>query len=121
MVENSVQSIQHNMLLVNCWLTILDPTKQKTITLWYPYNMKWRRKKTLSKKLYTLFYDVESPHFYLANDVLAVATVVSVVTLILETVPALKMYESLFLTVEYIVLVLFVCEYVGRVVATKGR
>lgn len=78
-----------------------------------------RKKHTVAARLNDVFYNVESRWFHPVNDILAIATIVSVLALILETVPALKEYTSIFNTIEYTAVGLFTLEYLGRIVARK--
>lgn len=73
-----------------------------------------------SERLYATLHNPESRWFYICNDVLAVATIVSVLALILETVPALSSYTPLFSAIEYVAVVLFATEYVARLISRKG-
>lgn len=77
--------------------------------------MRWHR------ELKALFYDVQHPWFHVVNDVLAAVTVISVLSIVLETVPALAEYEAVFMAVEWIAVVVFTAEYVGRVIANHGH
>ena len=65
------------------------------------------------------FENPQSRYFGVINDVLALATIVSIFTLILETVPVLFAYKPFFIAVEWITVVLFTTEYVLRLWATK--
>ncbi len=70
------------------------------------------------KEILRMFEDPKSPHFSLTNDTLAAATVISILAIILETVPSLAAYHSLFLTIEWITVILFTLEYGLRLYAT---
>ena len=63
--------------------------------------------------------DPQSRWFYVTNDVLAFFTIISVVAIVLETVPALTKYQYIFDGIEYVVVVVFTVEYVTRWVVTK--
>lgn len=78
-----------------------------------------RKKKDISERLYNLFYTPSTPGFYIINDILAITTVASVLSIILETVPSFSEYSALFFIIEYISVILFTLEYVGRVIANK--
>jgi voltage-gated potassium channel len=54
------------------------------------------------------------------NDVRAAATIISVLALILETVPSLAPYMPLFVAIEYAAVAIFTIEYVCRIIARKG-
>lgn len=63
----------------------------------------------------------DARYFALVNDTLALATIVSIIAIVLETVPSLASYHSTFLVVEWVAVILFTLEYVARVWATKKR
>lgn len=67
------------------------------------------------------FDDADSRLFSLVNDVLALATLLSVIAIILETVHALAPYERVFRTIEYGTVVLFTLEYLGRLAVAKSK
>lgn len=75
----------------------------------------------ISERLRRLFYEPTTPGFYLVNDVLAVATIVSVLGLILETVPSLSHFSPVFATIEFVAVALFSTEYIARIIANKKR
>lgn len=60
-------------------------------------------------------------YFTLVNDVLALATVISILAIVLETVPALAVYHGTFLTIEWVAVALFTLEYVARVWAIPRK
>lgn len=60
------------------------------------------------------FDDPANGNFVLANNILAAATVISILTLILETVPSLSLYHPTFLIIEYVTVALFTIEYLYR-------
>jgi voltage-gated potassium channel len=62
-----------------------------------------------------------SRYFTLVNDVLALATVISIVAIVLETVPALAAHHATFVLIEWGAVVLFSLEYGFRVFATPRK
>ncbi len=69
-----------------------------------------------------MFEDPHSPYFTFVNDLLACATVISIFTIVIETVPSL--YEecgTLFLMIEWTTVGLFTAEYFLRLWANKKR
>lgn len=70
---------------------------------------------------YELFDDPRKPFFVYANNVLAIATLVSVATIALETVPSLQQYRPLFLVIEWGAVLLFGTEYIARIVTSKNK
>lgn len=63
--------------------------------------------------------DPRSRWFYVTNDVLAFVTIVSVLAVVLETVPALEAYTEVFTLVEYVAVAVFTVEYVARWIVHK--
>lgn len=59
--------------------------------------------------------------YTITSDVLAVTTVVSIVALILETVPALAPYNDWLLLIEWVAVVIFSLEYLGRLFISRPR
>lgn len=60
------------------------------------------------------FHDPRSRRFHLVNDALALVTIVSIVTVVLETVPSLASYRSTFLVIEWVAVAIFAAEYLAR-------
>lgn len=73
------------------------------------------------QSILAIFEDPRAKYFSVVNDALALATIVSIFTIILETVPSLARYNALFLTIEWVTVLLFTAEYIVRVWATKRR
>lgn len=63
----------------------------------------------------------KSKYFVLSNDVLALATVISVFAIVLETVPTLSSYHTVYITIEYIATILFTLEYGARFIGAKHK
>jgi len=55
------------------------------------------------------------------NDGLALVTIVSIVTLVLETVPTLTAYRPVFLVVEWVAVAIFSLEYLARLSISRPR
>lgn len=75
-------------------------------------------------KLDTLEDSLENPKskfFSITNDVLAIATVISVLAIILETVVDLSKYHLIFKCIEYGATVLFTFEYLLRIHHAKHK
>jgi len=77
--------------------------------------------KPSKRAMLNLFENPRSPYFSVINDTLAVATIVSVITIVLETVPSLYIYASWFHIIDWIAVSLFSAEYVFRLWATPKR
>jgi voltage-gated potassium channel len=63
----------------------------------------------------------KSPFFVYVNDLLALATVVSVLAIVLETIPTFSAYHSVFKVIEYAATALFTLEYLLRLHMTKRK
>ncbi len=68
----------------------------------------------------SIFEDSHSPYFAVVNDVLAGATIISIFAIILESVPSLVSYNSIFLYIEWFTVTLFLIEYTLRLWASKS-
>ena len=65
------------------------------------------------------FIKEKSKTFSRVNNFFAFLTIISILSLVLETVPALAQYQQLFLYIEWVAVVLFALEYIGRTVVSK--
>jgi len=74
-------------------------------------------KKTLEKAL----NDINSPTFHTVNNFLALLTIFSIFSLILETVPALTSYQIWFFIIEWTAVIIFTIEYLSRLYISKPR
>lgn len=63
--------------------------------------------------------DTHSRLFYLVQDFFAILTIISIVALVMETVPSLEQYGHVFLVIEWVAVGLFTLEYVGRLWVSK--
>lgn len=63
----------------------------------------------------------DSRWFAAANDILAIATVVSVASIALETVPSLAHYHGVFAAIEWSTVTLFAVEYAARLWVAKPK
>jgi len=70
--------------------------------------------------IFSAFENPKSPHYRLVNDTLALATIVSVIFIALETIPAWSEYK-IFRIIEWASVVLFSLEYVLRVWSDPNR
>lgn len=57
--------------------------------------------------------------FHVVQDVLALLTIVSIVALVLETVPTLSAYNQIFVIIEWVAVTLFTIEYISRLYVAK--
>ena len=67
------------------------------------------------------FDDPKARYFSLVNDVLSFATIVSIIAIVLETVPSLSHYAKTFLVIEWVGVTLFSLEYILRLWSAKKR
>lgn len=76
-----------------------------------------RRKKV--KNWTSVFTDQKHPYFFIANDFFALLTIISILVIVLETIPNFSQYSTIFFWVEWITVALFSFEYIVRFIATK--
>jgi len=65
------------------------------------------------------FVDTRTKLYYRVSNTLAFFTVLSVVSIVLETVPSLTRYETIFLVIEWAAVIVFTIEYVARFYLSK--
>lgn len=65
--------------------------------------------------------DINNKFFFALSDFLAVVTIVSILAIVLETMPSLQAYNSLFLAVEWATVLIFTAEYVWRFYLAKKK
>jgi voltage-gated potassium channel len=65
------------------------------------------------------FSKPETKIFHLVQDFFALLTVVSIISLVLETVPALSGYSQTFVIIEWVAVSLFTVEYACRLYVSK--
>ncbi len=78
-----------------------------------------KKRRTKKSLLHDWFYNPDTLGFKVVNDFLAFITIVSVLSIILETVPSLSAYEPLFNLIEYTTVFFFTLEYLARVMAER--
>jgi len=69
--------------------------------------------------LQAAFTDSSSRTFHITQDFFALLTIVSIVSLVLETVPSLSDYGQTFLTIEWVAVGFFTFEYIARTITSK--
>ena len=67
------------------------------------------------------YFDFKSKEFIVINDFLAFFTVLSIISIVLETVPGLVQYRAIFDFIEYFTVVIFVIEYLSRAYVAKNK
>ena len=65
--------------------------------------------------------DTHHPRYFLLSDFLALTTVISILAIVLETMPQLNSWSSWFVTIEWITVAIFTIEYIWRIVATPKK
>ena len=65
------------------------------------------------------FSKPETKIFHLVQDFFALLTIISIVSLVLETVPSLSSYNQTFLIIEWVAVSLFAIEYACRLYVSK--
>jgi len=73
---------------------------------------------TLLKKIFT---DVGGPLFMRVNNFLAAITLISILSLALETVQSLESYIYVFNIIEWSTVAIFSLEYIGRIITAKHK
>jgi voltage-gated potassium channel len=73
----------------------------------------------MSTFLHDAFNNPHTRRFHIVNDTLALVTIISIVALVLETVPTLASYHALFLVVEWVAVAIFTAEYVARLAISR--
>jgi len=68
-----------------------------------------------------MFEDVHSKIFIRVNNFLALVTIISVLSITLESVKVLESYTYIFNLVEWISVFFFTLEYIGRLIVSKKK
>lgn len=71
--------------------------------------------------LQALFLDTKGRLYRLTDNFFALLTIISIVSLVLETVPSLGEYYLLFVVVEWVCVIFFTIEYFGRLSVSSPR
>jgi voltage-gated potassium channel len=73
----------------------------------------------MKKVLHKAFVNTKSKTYYQTNNFLAWLTVISILSLVLETVSSLSEYARIFFIIEWVSVLIFTGEYVGRWIISK--
>lgn len=73
----------------------------------------------MKKFLRRTFEDTKSRSFHIANDFFALLTIISIISLVLETVPTFSNYSLIFKVTEWIAVILFTVEYLCRLFVSR--
>lgn len=60
-------------------------------------------------------------YFAATQIFIAVTTLVSILAIILETVPSLSVYHSIFVTIEWVAVIIFTVEFLARLAVSKKK
>lgn len=74
-----------------------------------------------SHRLKNVLIDTHHPYYFCLSDFLALTTVVSVLAIVLETMPQLSNYSWWFFIIEWITVGIFSVEYVWRLYAAPKK
>lgn len=74
----------------------------------------------IKKAIFSAFENQKSPYYRLVNDILALATIISVISITLETIPSFADYK-IFKIIEWSSVVLFSAEYILRIWSDPNR
>ena len=77
------------------------------------------KRKNWKQTLRRVLEDPTHKRYFLVHDFLALLTIVSIVAVVLETVPSLGKYHTVFLISEWIAVIFFGAEYIARIIITK--
>lgn len=75
----------------------------------------------MKEKLKAALTDPGSKYFFFASDALAVVTIISVVAVVLETVPSLSDHIHVFNFIEWVAVAIFTIEYLARLYISNPR
>lgn len=80
-----------------------------------------KRKHGIRALLYEAFYNTEGRLFFITNDVVAILAVISIIVLMVESLPMGITYEAELLTIEYVLVCIFTAEYIARVIGAPKK
>jgi len=75
----------------------------------------------LSDWSHRAFYETNTKLFVVVNDFLSIVIVVSLISIIFESVKEFSYYHDLFVNIEYAAVIIFSIEYVLRVIGSKKK
>jgi voltage-gated potassium channel len=75
----------------------------------------------MKQKINNILNDPRNQYFQGVNDILAITTIVSVLAIVLETLPQLKSHHTIFVAIEYAAVVIFGLEYLARIYSAPKR
>ncbi len=75
----------------------------------------------MNKFLSNAFTKTNSKTFHRVSNFLAILTIISIASVVLETVSSLQVYSTTFLIIEWVAVAFFSLEYVGRLIVSKPK
>jgi voltage-gated potassium channel len=67
------------------------------------------------------FYAPNTKLFNVVGDSLSIVIIISVLSIILESIPALSAYQYIFSLIEYVAVSIFTIEYLGRIIGSEKK
>jgi len=80
-----------------------------------------KKKKSLGQSIYSALEQPRHRYFLVINNFLGIITAVSVLAVILETVPYFSNYLPLLISIEYVTVTIFTIEYIIRIKHSSNR
>ncbi len=77
------------------------------------------KRTSLKQTLRRVLTDPTHKRYFVVHDFLALLTIVSIVAVVLETVPSLDKFHAVFLIAEWVAVFFFGAEYIARIIITK--
>lgn len=71
--------------------------------------------------LKTALTDTHNKYYFLISDFLAIVTVISIISIVLETVPSLQEHHKIFLIIEWVTVFIFTFEYIWRLFLSEQK
>ncbi len=75
----------------------------------------------MKKFLKEAFVNSQSITYHRVSNFFALLTIISIISLVLETVPSLDKYSKIFFVAEWVAVILFTGEYIGRLMVSKPK
>ena len=76
---------------------------------------------SLQRFIKKTFTETNSRQYFIMSDVLALVTIISILSIVLETVKGLSAYHQIFVFIEWATAIIFTVEYVCRVYIAKPK
>jgi len=69
----------------------------------------------------TALNDHKSRRFVITETAISIVTIISVISIVLETVPSLHRFEPVFLGIEWVCVIIFTAEYLARLATSPKK